>query len=393
MAEEGSGTLTSQDARIGLAPRFDVVIDGHDLGGWQQCSGLEVDFSPETVQEMGENSTLHYLPGRAAYQQVTLSRAMVKGNWDNTLNWLARIQTKQAVGNARIALKDAWGDSVAEWSLRNVIPVKWQGPQFDATSTNVAIEKLIFAYEGFDGLSEPEKVTKASLFDEGGNRVDLQFNPQSLSKEQYNTQRGNPAYDRRNGQSVASMQAQTQGASPSNAGGAYGATNYWPCRYNLTNVVFDSEYGPQSLSQSDLVKYLALLFYWMEPQDSTGKPPNLTFKWPNFHDDHVPCNLSESTVTYERLDSQGNPTRVKVNLTLTEVPGTPEGTNPTSGGPGGHRSRLLVAEESLASIAYQEYGDAGVWPLLAKFNGIDDPTRLRSGTSLQVPTMRILERV
>src|ERR1700722_2044427 len=128
MAEESSGKLTSQDARIGLAPRFDVVIDGHDLGGWQQCSGLEVDFSPETVQEMGENSTLHYLPGRAAYQQVTLSRAMIKGNWDNTLNWLARIQTKQAVGNARITLKDAWGDPVAEWRLRNVLPVKWQGP-------------------------------------------------------------------------------------------------------------------------------------------------------------------------------------------------------------------------------------------------------------------------
>ncbi|MDX6705728.1 MAG: hypothetical protein QOI48_1574, partial [Solirubrobacteraceae bacterium] len=43
--------------------------------------------------------------------------------------------------------------------------------------------------------------------------------------------------------------------------------------------------------------------------------------------------------------------------------------------------------DSLASIAYQAYGDATQWRTIAQANGIDDPLRLRSGRTLSVPRL------
>ena len=49
--------------------------------------------------------------------------------------------------------------------------------------------------------------------------------------------------------------------------------------------------------------------------------------------------------------------------------------------------RTVVAGDSLASIAYREYGDPTMWRPLAAFNGIDDPLRLRLGASLLLPVV------
>jgi nucleoid-associated protein YgaU len=45
----------------------------------------------------------------------------------------------------------------------------------------------------------------------------------------------------------------------------------------------------------------------------------------------------------------------------------------------------MVAGESLHSIAYREYGSAELWRGLAAENGIDDPLRVRPGTSIRIP--------
>ena len=42
-------------------------------------------------------------------------------------------------------------------------------------------------------------------------------------------------------------------------------------------------------------------------------------------------------------------------------------------------SHRVVAGDTLASVAYREYGDPTLWRPLAAYNGIDDPMRLRAG--------------
>ena len=50
-----------------------------------------------------------------------------------------------------------------------------------------------------------------------------------------------------------------------------------------------------------------------------------------------------------------------------------------------HAVHKVISGDSLASIAYREYGDPSMWRPLAAANNIDDPIRLPVGTTLIVP--------
>ena len=72
------------------------------------------------------------------------------------------------------------------------------------------------------------------------------------------------------------------------------------------------------------------------------------------------------------------PIRALCSVALEEMPSEPWRQNPTSGGDvGAPRRTRCVDGDSLASVAYAEYGDptavAGRSPA---YNGIDDPLRL-----------------
>lgn len=60
--------------------------------------------------------------------------------------------------------------------------------------------------------------------------------------------------------------------------------------------------------------------------------------------------------------------------------------NPTSGSYEVRRSHRTIAGDSLASVAFAEYGDPAAWRALAAFNGIDDPLRMPTGTLLLLPS-------
>ena len=99
-------------------------------------------------------------------------------------------------------------------------------------------------------------------------------------------------------------------------------------------------------------------------------------------------------VTYERF-MLGEPVRATAAVLLQGVPlPAPLGaTNPTSGGVATRKTRTMVAGDTLASIAYQEYKDANKWRALAEANGIDDPLRVKTGTVIAVPDRREAENL
>jgi nucleoid-associated protein YgaU len=45
----------------------------------------------------------------------------------------------------------------------------------------------------------------------------------------------------------------------------------------------------------------------------------------------------------------------------------------------------MVAGDTLAAVAFREYGDATLWRAIADANLIDDPLRVRPGTELLIP--------
>jgi phage tail-like protein len=155
------------DAQLGLSMRFEVVIDGFELGSWSTCKGLSVSFKHEKVKELGEHTMNAFIPGWVEYPPIQLTRAMAKADWDKTKEWLQTVASapwlladnpvSDAVGSvatagmssAKITLRDATDAEVASWELAGVLPNSWKGPQFDANGKTVAIETLELVHEGF----------------------------------------------------------------------------------------------------------------------------------------------------------------------------------------------------------------------------------------------------
>jgi Contractile injection system tube protein len=121
-----------------------------------------------------------------------------------------------------------------------------------------------------------------------------------------------------------------------------------------------------------------------EAYDSaTPQPPTVTFRWGTGIG--FTGFLRHVQADYTMFAPDGTPLRAIANISLQRVPDDPPGTNPTSGGIPGRRSALLADCDSLATIAFREYGDPGLWRAIALANGIEDPARVAVGTRLLVP--------
>jgi phage tail-like protein len=132
--------------------RFNVFVDGMDLGSFTAVDGLTDEYEVLTYQEGGENSFVHQLPGRMKYTNVKVSRPL-----DVTSKPLAQWFRKLAGGQgsprhtAHVVAYDDNGQPMGEWNFIGVWPVKYSGPGFSADSGKVAIETFDFAHHGLLG--------------------------------------------------------------------------------------------------------------------------------------------------------------------------------------------------------------------------------------------------
>lgn len=135
----------------GLGLRFKVTIDGHlELGNWQKCDGLDIEYDIYEHKEGGMNAYVHRLPGRAKYQNIKLTRP-VDSTSVMVSAWVAGVQVRLVRGTARIAVLDPAGETVALWNLIDVFPARWTGPSLDVGGNQVATETLELVHNGFLG--------------------------------------------------------------------------------------------------------------------------------------------------------------------------------------------------------------------------------------------------
>lgn len=149
----------SPAAQLGMSMRFRVSVDGIDLGSWATCAGLSVDFRHVMVKEGANYEHPVILPDRVEYKAITLKRAMSQPESTQVQQWLTQVvngwynaSSPRDYGprTAQIHLFDATGKGVVgTWTLRNVYPARWAGPDLDASGTGIAIEQLQLVHEGF----------------------------------------------------------------------------------------------------------------------------------------------------------------------------------------------------------------------------------------------------
>ena len=96
---------------------------------------------------------------------------------------------------------------------------------------------------------------------------------------------------------------------------------------------------------------------------------------------------------YTLFTSDGIPIRAVCTVNLEEIDVTADPSqNPTSGSLSADRVHTMVTGDTLALVAYREYGDPELWRPLAAYNDIDDPMRMPDGAQLLLPTPDALLR-
>lgn len=230
---------------------------------------------------------------------------------------------------------------------------------------------------GKAGSATPAKLTHASLelyeaIPAGGgcelgahlSQIQFQFNPKELSISK------SAKWPRSN-----ARVAKTAG--PAEFSGAD------PCKLTL-ELFFDAT----DTLDGSVVARVEQLFSCCVPTTPGKKeatPPLVVLQWGAVRS--FVAFVASVQAKYTLFTGEGTPIRATCNISLEEMPGDPRKQNPTSGGLTLSSVRTVVAGDSLASIAYHEYGDPAMWRPLAAFNGIDDPLRLRLGSAVLLPAV------
>ena len=131
---------------------FLVEIDQIERASFQECSGFDSTIDVIEHREGGDNTTLRKIPGMTKYSNISLKWGMAK---DMELYQWHRdaIQGKLARKSGSIVVLDQQGNEVGRWNFFNAWPTKYDGPDFNAEGTDIAIETLELAHEGVERVA------------------------------------------------------------------------------------------------------------------------------------------------------------------------------------------------------------------------------------------------
>lgn len=141
-----------KDPHLGL--RFWVQIQGIEVAGFSESSGLSIETEVFEYAEGGNNVYTHKLPVRTKYGNITLKRGIDPGQ--DLYRWYVEAVDGLPRGRKNISIMvygPNGGQVVKQWDLIGAWPVKWTGPDLKTDAGSTAIETLEFAHNGLNVTS------------------------------------------------------------------------------------------------------------------------------------------------------------------------------------------------------------------------------------------------
>jgi phage tail-like protein len=128
---------------------FLVEIDGIQAAGFTECTGLSTETDIIEYREGNERGGIRKIPGLTKFSNVTLKRGLTQNR--DLWNW-RKVVINGSVDRRSGAIVVLGDDHapVARFQFREGWPSKWEGPRFNAKSSEIAIETLEIAHEGLE---------------------------------------------------------------------------------------------------------------------------------------------------------------------------------------------------------------------------------------------------
>lgn len=127
---------------------YKVLIDQVEVAGFSEVSAPDITSDPVEYREgpvVGKVSGRQ--PGIVTYSNVSLKRGSTQSH--TFADWMKAIRNGKAPRKTVvITLLDDETKEVASWQLEKAWPTKYTAPDFNATSNEIAIERLELVCEG-----------------------------------------------------------------------------------------------------------------------------------------------------------------------------------------------------------------------------------------------------
>ncbi len=141
-------TLLDTSSKLAIARSIatSAVLDVA-LGGFSECTGLEMSLQVEDYREGGNNGAVLKFPTRVTWTNITLKKGVGLSSalWDWHYGF---VEGKGKRRDGVIILLNELRVPNNIWHFRRGLPVKYSGPSMNATQNSVAIESIEIAHEG-----------------------------------------------------------------------------------------------------------------------------------------------------------------------------------------------------------------------------------------------------
>ena len=126
--------------------RFLVEIDGVVQAGFSDVSGFGSTVEVIEYREGGDAANVRKLPGKVSYPDITLKWGITDSR--ELYDWhRAAIDGAIQRKNGSIILLDDGAQEKVRWNFFGAWPSKWDGADFSAKGTDVAIDTLTVSCE------------------------------------------------------------------------------------------------------------------------------------------------------------------------------------------------------------------------------------------------------
>jgi phage tail-like protein len=126
----------------------DVVPDDKKAF-FKSVSGLKNETEVVPFREGGLNTHTHQLVGPTKWPNLVLKRGFAKGGYELLQwrqQWVTEGKLKRKQG--KVVQYNSAMEAVCHWRFVDGWPCKWEGPDYDAAKTELAIETLEIAHSG-----------------------------------------------------------------------------------------------------------------------------------------------------------------------------------------------------------------------------------------------------